>query len=106
AALAGVVIFDQLVRRGAAGAGDREQVVEKMCLVLAGEAAAGSSMQPLAGDFQHFKRDVTQSSAAMRGFEAEAWHVATHRLSFVPCPVGDPIAGGGERGALVEHSDP
>jgi hypothetical protein len=44
----GAVIFEQLFGRGTAPAGDREQRVEKMRLVLAGGAAASPPMQTFA----------------------------------------------------------
>src|SRR5947207_9524708 len=50
AAPARPVILDQLGRRGAPGAGDREQRVEEMRLVLAAEIAARPPVQRLAGD--------------------------------------------------------
>src|SRR6516162_10938818 len=55
---AGAEVFEQLLGRGAAGAGDREQRVEIMSFVFAERAAPRAAMQAFAGDVEHFQRHV------------------------------------------------
>ena len=62
----------QLLGRGAAGAGDRKQGVEVVRLVLAALIAAGAAVQPVAGDVEHFERDVAEGAAAERRVERRA----------------------------------
>src|SRR5437868_10901295 len=72
------IILDQLGRGGAARAGDREQRVEEMRLVLAGEIAAGASVQPLTGDVEDFESDIAHRAAAVRRIEASARRIGSH----------------------------
>src|SRR3954470_6767125 len=66
----------------------------------------GAAVQTLARDFEYFERDIAQLAAAMRRFQPEKRHVAPHRLALLLGPVGDEIAGGIERGIVVQKPDP
>src|SRR5260370_8591956 len=72
AAPAGVVVLDQLLCRGAAGAGDREQIVEKMGLVLAGGVAPPPPRQTLPGDLQPFPPRIAPPADSGRLFAPRA----------------------------------
>src|SRR5438093_9048840 len=106
AAPAGFVVLEQFLGRGAARAGDREQRVEEMRLVLAALVAAGAAVQPFAGDFEHLEREIAEGPAAVRRLQAEPRHLAPHRLALLEGPVGDQVRGGVERRAVIEQADP
>ena len=77
-----------------------------MRLVLAGEIAAGASVQPLTGDVEDFESDVAHRAAAVRRIEAHARHIVQHCLALGLGPVGDQIARRIERRAIIQQPQP
>src|SRR6185437_10123800 len=90
------LVIPQHLRGRGAGAGDREEGVQEMRLVLAGRIAAGAAVKAAMREIEHLEGEVLERTAAERRCEAEPRHVAAHRLALLLGPVGDKRGGGVE----------